>query len=250
LPLRGEFFSPIKFWGHRDGGISSSSGTPPNKQTRIRFLGNLDPTLKLPMTTTRYSFSVKNCYKGWWVGLHVGGCLSGLWLPHVERRKLSRTRTRDVGVNVRLNLRELYASHLQQKLSCTERTNERNKRTNNWCGWDCCASRFIFLYSIHASSHVRKEIRGRDGVPMKVLESCSRTGKRYHVWTIDVGCAVAASFIDDSTWLDSTRLVYERLSWLSIGPPFQKRACHWFAFWKSARELRILLGPQVSVAGR
>jgi hypothetical protein len=41
--------------------------------------------------------------------------------------------------------------------------------------------------------------------------------KHYHVRTIDVGCAVASSFIDDSTWL-----ICGRRAWLSIGSPFHR----------------------------
>ncbi len=41
-------------------------------------------------------------------------------------------------------------------------------------------------------------------------------GKRYHVQTINVGCAIA-SFMDDST-----RLICGRRAQLSIGSPFDK----------------------------
>jgi len=110
-------------------------------------------------------------------GVHVGGCLSGLWLPpHVERRKLSRTTT-----NTRCGWKcpIQYTGIMPPTCNTSDSArNERNERTNNWCGWDCAS--WIFFNSILASSHVRKEIMRRDGVDESTWVMLSN-GRRYHI---------------------------------------------------------------------
>jgi len=105
--------------------------------------------------------------------------------------------------------------------TCNTSDNSRNEQMNKtnetkkqlmWVG--LCQS-FFFKNSIHASSHVRKKIMGRDGAKESTWAMLSY-GKRYHVQTINVGCAVA-SFMDDST-----RLICGRRAQLSIGSPFDK----------------------------
>jgi hypothetical protein len=150
-------------------------------------------------------------------GVHVGGCLSGLWLPpHVERRKLSRTTNTRCGWKCPIQ----YTGIMPPTCNTSDSArNERNEQTNNWCGWDCASRIFFKLDSCFFACAERNHASG--WCRWKVLESCSRTedvityennrcgvcqNNRCGVcrclplarlWTtpIDVGCAVASHWL-------------------------------------------------------
>lgn len=168
-------YAPIKFLGHLDGIICSSSSRTPPLNNVDSFFRQLGPDFEIGDDNQSVLSSVKSCYEGWWVGYMWGAFVAPLTTtctkeesyPEHEQEMWVKVSHSMYGELCFLQLATQAIIHGMNKWT------KRTKQKNNWCGWDC-ASLFFFKTRFMLLPMCGKKL-WVGMVPMKVLESCSRT---------------------------------------------------------------------------